>query len=127
ANIPYPFTYSWAGPNGFTSSAQNPSITDTEANQSGIYTLTVEAGGNQSVLTTSVTINPLPTVVIGSNSPICEGATLNLTASGGTSYAWTGPNSFVSTDQNPSITSATVAMSGNYLVTVTDANLCVSS
>ncbi|MCP9769353.1 hypothetical protein EGI22_15705, partial [Lacihabitans sp. LS3-19] len=50
ANIPYPFTYSWAGPNGFTSSAQNPSITDTEANQSGLYTLTVEAGGNQSVL-----------------------------------------------------------------------------
>ncbi|MCP9769278.1 hypothetical protein EGI22_15290 [Lacihabitans sp. LS3-19] len=50
-----------------------------------------------------------------------------MTASGGTTYAWTGPNSFVSTDQNPSITSATVAMSGNYMVTVTDANLCVST
>ncbi|MCZ8357569.1 MAG: fibronectin type III domain-containing protein, partial [Microcystis sp. LE19-388.1G] len=36
------------------------------------------------------------------------------------SYAWTGPNGFTSTDQNPTIASATTAASGTYTVTVTN-------
>jgi hypothetical protein len=57
----------------------------------------------------------------GNNGPICEGSTLNLTAStvsGGT-YAWNGPNGFASSAQNPSIPNATVAASGEYSVAVT--------
>ncbi|MCP9769279.1 hypothetical protein EGI22_15295, partial [Lacihabitans sp. LS3-19] len=116
----------WTGPNSFVSTDQNPSITSATVAMSGNYMVTVtDANLCVSSAEVAVVVNPLPTVIIGSNSPICAGATLNLTASGGTTYAWTGPNSFVSTDQNPSITSATVAMSGNYMVTVTDANLCV--
>ncbi len=67
-----------------------------------------------------------------SNSPICAGSTLSLnaSASGGTgtlTYSWTGPNSFAATGQNPSISNASVAASGNYKLTVTDANNCSSS
>jgi hypothetical protein len=57
----------------------------------------------------------------GNDGPVCEGATLNLTAgtvTGGT-YAWTGPNGFSSSLQNPSIAGATTAASGEYSVTVT--------
>ena len=127
ANIPHPFTYSWTGPNEFVDASQNPIINNAQVNQSGIYNLTVNAGGFESILTTSVTVNPLPTVEAGSNSPICAGTPLNLTASGGTTYTWTGPNSFTSTDQNPSIPNAAVNNSGTYSVTVTHANSCSST
>ncbi len=53
------------------------------------------------------------------NGPICAGSTLNLSAGGGGSYSWTGPNGFSSTQQNPSIPNATLAASGTYTVTVT--------
>ncbi|MFO7370041.1 MAG: gliding motility-associated C-terminal domain-containing protein [Bacteroidales bacterium] len=60
--------------------------------------------------------------VAGSNSPVCEGSTINLSASGGTSYTWSGPNSFTSNQQNPSVAGANLSMSGLYKVTVTDSN-----
>lgn len=55
-----------------------------------------------------------------SNSPLCSGTNLQLNATGGTSYAWTGPNSFTSTSQNPLINNATTAASGTYSVVVTN-------
>ncbi|WP_035656263.1 immunoglobulin domain-containing protein, partial [Flavobacterium enshiense] len=63
--------------------------------------------------------------LITNNGPICEGTTLNLTAetmTPSTTYSWTGPNGFTSTDQNPSIPSITAAGSGNYSVTITTQN-----
>ncbi len=62
----------------------------------------------------------------GSNSPVCSGGTINLTASGsGSGYSWTGPG-FTSTTQNPSIPNATTAMTGQYCVTQTISN-CTSA
>lgn len=62
-----------------------------------------------------------PTPAAGSNSPVCEGGTISLTAStiAGATYAWTGPDSFASSEQNPSIPGATTAMAGTYSVTAT--------
>lgn len=51
---------------------------------------------------------------ISSNSPICAGQTLELTASGGTAYNWSGPNGFTSQDQNPTIANAVAINSGEY-------------
>lgn len=113
-------TYSWTGPNGFTSAVQNPTIPAATTAASGTYTVTVLANGCSSTSTVNVTVNPLPTTTAGSNSPICAGATLNLTAtpSAGASFAWTGPNGFTSAIQNPTIPAATTAASGTYTVTV---------
>ena len=59
-----------------------------------------------------------------SSGPICEGSTLSLFASatgtGTITFGWTGPNNFTSTDQNPSITNATVAATGTYTVTASN-------
>jgi len=59
-----------------------------------------------------------------SNTPLCSGETLNLTADfggvSGASYSWSGPNSFTSTQQNPNISNVTIAASGTYTVTATD-------
>ena len=73
-----------------------------------------------------LTVNALPVATAGSNSPICETSDLILSSGpdGETSYSWTGPNSFASLLQNPTIISAPLAASGTYIVTVTDANGC---
>ncbi|MCZ2356881.1 MAG: proprotein convertase P-domain-containing protein, partial [Bacteroidia bacterium] len=47
----------------------------------------------------TISVNPAPTTpTAGNNSPLCIGATLNLTSStvAGASYSWTGPNGFSS-------------------------------
>src|SRR5439155_1443601 len=66
-----------------------------------------------------------PTTVASNNGPVCVGGTLQLfaTSVAGGVYAWTGPNGFMSSDQNPVISNATEAQSGSYCVTVT-ANGC---
>lgn len=64
------------------------------------------------------------TTSVNSNSPTCVGSTLNLTASGGTGYAWTGPNGFTSNQQNPSINNVTTANSGLYSCTITGSASC---
>jgi hypothetical protein len=66
------------------------------------------------------------TPVALNDGPICEGATLRLTAStiAGAAYSWTGPNGFASSDQNPIVTNAAAAASGVYTVTV---NGCTSA
>jgi gliding motility-associated-like protein len=75
----------------------------------------------------TLTVNPLPTAEAKNFGPICVGATIQLNASGGTSYRWTAPNGqFLSSDKNPSITNATKTMEGVYTVQVT-ANGCSSS
>lgn len=51
---------------------------------------------------------------------VCAGESIQLTASGGNTYSWQGPNGYTSTDQNPVINGATTAMAGNYSVTVTN-------
>lgn len=66
-----------------------------------------------------------PNVInVSSNSPACVGSTINLTASGGNNYVWTGPNGFTSTIQNPIISNATVLNSGQYSCTVTGTGGC---
>ncbi|MDX2002693.1 MAG: T9SS type A sorting domain-containing protein [Chitinophagales bacterium] len=115
-------TYSWSGPNGFTSSQQNPSIASVSLAAAGNYTVTATVGGCTATSTTTVVINPQPAApTVSSNSPVCEGQTLNLTAStiaGGT-YNWNGPNGFSSSLQNPSRGAITQADAGQYNVTVT--------
>ena len=61
---------------------------------------------------------------VTSNSPICTGDSLDLKASGGTNYYWTGPNGFTSTDKNPTIPNATAINSGEYSCLITGTDSC---
>lgn len=120
-------TYTWTGPNSFTSTLQSPSIPNITQLASGIYTLMVGAGTCSASLTTSVTVNPLPNPTINSNSPVCAGQAINFTGNGGINYLWVGPSSFNSSNQNPVISNATSANNGTYTLTVIDANNCSAS
>lgn len=115
-------SYSWTGPNGFTSSLQNPTISSSTAGMSGSYTVTVTDAGCSSNSVTVVVVNNTPVSSASNTGPYCSGENILLSSSGGTSYSWTGPNGFTSSLQNPVLSSSTLLMSGTYTVTVTDGN-----
>ena len=92
-------------------------------------TINVTAGGNYAVTVTNaagctattnkvITVNALPVPAISGPAGICPGASANLFAGSYASYLWSNGNT------TPSITTN---VSGNYTVTVTDANGCVGS
>ena len=121
-------SYTWSGPNGYTSTDQNPIITNGMATSGGTYQVTVTDANNcTSSSSINVIVNNPPTATVASNSPVCVGTSIALTASGGISYTWSGPNGYTSTDQNPIITNVQTTSSGTYQVNVTDVNNCTSS
>jgi hypothetical protein len=113
--------YKWTGPNSFTSNIQNPSVTNVGATHAGDYIVTTWLYGCNARDTETVVVNSaiLP-ITASSNSPVCEGQTLNLFSTNGTAgstYSWTGPNSFTSSIQNPTISNTPLAADGDYIVT----------
>jgi gliding motility-associated-like protein len=85
------------------------------------YTVTYTTPGpcaNSS--TTTVTITTSPVAVASGPGSVCEGSSINLTSSGGSTYNWSGPGIFTSGSQNPIISSATPANSGTYTVTASN-------
>jgi hypothetical protein len=123
-------SYSWTGPNGFTSNLQSPTISDATLDMAGTYTLTVtNTGGCTDTTSTDVAINAKPAATADSNSPVCEGSTISLSGGpdGMASYSWTGPNGFTSNLQSPTITNATLAMAGTYTLNVTSTSGCTGT
>ncbi len=83
----------------------------------GSYTVTVtDDNGCSDMTTATITVNPNPTAIVN-DVIVCEGEPATLTASGGTLYAWEGGETTESLTIDP-------AVSGTYLVTVTDDNGC---
>jgi gliding motility-associated-like protein/uncharacterized repeat protein (TIGR01451 family) len=87
------------------------------------YTVTGTNGSNCSnTATITVSVNSLPVAVPASNSPVCTGSSLNLTAQtiAGATYFWSGPNLYTSSVQNPTIVSTTSVNAGIYSLTVSN-------
>jgi len=122
-------SYSWTGPDGFTSIQQNPSVAISATTaMAGDYTLEVtDVYGCTGTAVTTVVVNTLPSVTADNNGPICEGDLLELYGGPGgmASYYWTGPDSYTSTDQNSVVSGdATLSMAGEYTLLVVDNNGC---
>gem|GEM_PF-1257973 len=115
-------TYRWAGPGGFTSTAQN--FTTSVA---GIYSVTVTSA-NGCFETASTIINQdvtAPTVLASNTGPltcVLTTRTISATANEAVTYAWSGPGGFTST-----AASFTTSTPGLYSVTVTSANGCTAT
>ncbi len=125
-------SYAWTGPSGFTSTEEDPSIPNVnDSDNQGVYTLVVTdltTGCPAPPVSVFVQVDETPTGISAFNSgPVCEGQdiALSVTSIFGAEYAWTGPSGFVSSEQSPVITNATVGISGTYFVEVTVGN-CTS-
>ena len=125
-------------PSSLTTSGSGTYLWSTGATTAGItsaspatysVTVTSPAGCTATGTASSAFYATSPTVTVSSNSPVCVGSTIDITAtpSGSTSYtySWGGPASYTSTTQNPVIANALSADSGIYTVTVTDNHGCL--
>jgi hypothetical protein len=119
--------FSWTGPNNYQATTQNPAGFTATIAYTGTYQVTVtDNAGCKGTASTSVVVNPKPTITAASNSPICVGGTILLTSTptGGsgvyTQFSWAGPGNYSASVQNPSGFSAALTSTGTYNVTVTD-------
>ena len=120
-------SYSWTGPNGFTSSAQNPTFTFTSA-AVGTYAVTVTTPGCASGTTayTNVVSGPAGPSLSASTTPTCIGGStgsITATATGGTgpfTYRLNG-----GTYQSSTLFSGLGA--GTYTLDVLSSNGCLTS
>lgn len=129
---PFTFLYSVnGGSNIRLISNTNVATTSVPANNSGLFTYTLvsvtDAYGTQAQTgSATITVNALPVIQIlnSKGNAISKGDVIQLTATGGTQYSWTG-NELIS-GQNSATVSIRPKQSGNYKVTVTNANGCSS-
>lgn len=118
--------YTWSGPISYASNQQNATRVNAQPGHSGVYSVTVTNPANNCTSvpgTVNVVVNPAPQLTLSSNSPVCQGNTLNLNASSttpNTTFFWQGPNTYTSAQANPSISNVTSLNAGWYKVTVTN-------
>ncbi len=117
-------TYVWRNPAGTPfSTAQNPTIPNLSATDTGAYVvIAIVDGCNSEPDTVWVGMKPLPDEPNPTNTgPYCVGDNIQLSADSlsGVTYLWTGPNGFSSPLRNPLINSASLIDTGWYKLSVT--------
>ncbi len=109
-------SYSWSGPSGFVSTLQNPTISNAQTTNGGIYTVTVtSSAGCSATATANVVVNIIPAAPTSVGGNRCGPGTVTMTASGctGGTISWysslTGGTALVTgtTYTTPSISTTT--------------------
>ncbi|MEP7197057.1 MAG: gliding motility-associated C-terminal domain-containing protein [Saprospiraceae bacterium] len=118
----YSSSYSWTGPNGFTSNNKNPLI-----NLPGTYFVDAQlSNGCHTLSSVKIADNKmLPLIQTKDDTLNCLKDSLTLNASSDNSSAvfeWSGPNNYSSNQKNPLIKSP-----GNYQLIVSNSNGCKDS
>ena len=115
--VPGALGYVWTGPNGFSSTAQNPVRTNIDVSQSGKYVVYAHnLACNSDTSSVTVTVGAAsPTPSVSNDGPYSTGQTINLSCSDvASNYEWMGPNSFTASIASPAINNATTAKAGYY-------------
>ena len=125
--------FQWNGPNGYTAAVKNPPALVATAAATGVYTVKVtDSRGCAGTSTVNILVNA-PTANPTFNAPICIGSTVLLSAvpsrspAGYASFAWSGPNNYMGSGENPAGFTAGPNTVGTYTVTVTDNANCTGT
>ncbi len=113
-------TVNWYDSNSSTLLATTASFTTPNLTSATTYQVRCESGScKSSFVGVNVTVEAALVANASNSGPYQVGNTIELSASGGDTYAWSGPNSFTSSIQNPIISNAQSVNSGIYSVTIT--------
>src|SRR5690554_2079601 len=111
-------TFNWyTVPTGGTPFATGSPVSVSPTSKTTYYVESVIGGCASPRSPITITVTPAPAApIISSNSPVCVGGTLNLTANtiSGASYIWSGPALFNSILEDPTRSPVTSAMGGTY-------------
>lgn len=112
-------TYSWSPAGGL--SATNLATVNASPPSTETYTITgTDANGCEGTGAVTVTVTPLPTISISPAAPtICPGTTVDLTASGATSFLWDNTSGELSGTVGATVTASPPAIAGAYTYSVT--------
>lgn len=102
----------------WSTAANTASISVTPASTSNYTVAGMAANGCTNIAVASVSVIPLPNPVANNNGPLCAGSNLLFNVTASATYSWSGPATFGSAVQSPSIANVTTAASGIYTVTV---------
>lgn len=118
--------YMWTGPNGFSSTLQNPTINNVTLQDSGFYSVSVSVNGCTSAMVdVFVEVNPIPQVLFPPNIIVCHGEVVPQTNFSSTvnnsTFNWTNsnPNIGLPINGNGGISQFTANNTGNTPVTAT--------
>ena len=114
--------YSWTGPNGFTSSQQNPTIPAATPAATGTYSVTVTVAGCTSAAgTTAATVRATPTAAVSGDATICLGGSTQiqaaLTGTGPWTVTWSDGAVQSGVASSPAVRSVSPAATTVYTVT----------
>ena len=104
-NTPTSWAWTMTGGTPASSTSQNPTVSYATA---GTYTVTLvskNAGGSSNTASKTITVNPLPTVTVPSQT-LCSGHTATLTASGASTYVWNTGGTAATCNVSPTTTTS---------------------
>lgn len=124
ANVIGATSYTWNGPSSYTSSLQNPVLSNVTPAVNGNYSVTAYFTSTTTPLVCSsnavsnVSVVPMNPVSISVAQNVCQNTnvTFSASASGTPIYSWTGPNGFTSSNQSNTINNIMPVSSGVYSV-----------
>jgi len=125
ANVLGATSFTWVGPNGYTTNIQNPTLTNITPTMSGNYSVTAYYSSNQTTLVctstavSNVSVVPKNPVLVSQPQNICQGSNsviVTASASANPLYNWFGPNNLNLQQQTLSFNNIQPFVSGNYVV-----------
>jgi hypothetical protein len=118
SNTPTAWSYTVENMTG-TLTVQNPTLSFSTSGEFNVTLQASNASGISAPMSKTITVNDLPVLTVGMSTAVCAGSSATLSASGASTYTWSGGAANGS--------AFTPTATADYTVTATDANNCVNS